>query len=207
MLQKLYNILYEMYGPQGWWPINKTYYKTPTTKNHQFEICLGAILTQNTTWSSVEKSLDNLSPISPEKIKQMPDDKLKEKIKPSGYYNQKCNYIRNFIELFSKNNNPSREELLSCKGIGPETADSMLLYAYQTPSFVVDAYTKRILINLNIINETYTYNQIKSLFETQIKKDLKTYQEYHALLVQHAKNYYQKKPYNCPLQNKFKNSI
>ncbi|ABO35327.1 DNA-3-methyladenine glycosylase III [Methanococcus maripaludis C5] len=222
ILQKIYDYLFELYGPQGWWPLlefdgcnptktgsvngyHPNNYEYPKTKNQCFEICIGAILTQNTSWPSVEKSLKNLRnliEIKPENIINLDIELLKEAIKPSGYYNQKSERLKGFSKYFIElKNTPTSEELLKLKGVGPETADSMLLYAFKVPSFVIDAYTKRILFNLNLIKNNEKYDKIKELFEENIPKNLEMYQEYHALLVEHAKNYYRKKEnyYKCPL--------
>jgi len=221
-LEKIYDYLFDLYGPQGWWPLlevngcnptktgsvngyHPNNYEYPKTKNQCFEVCIGAILTQNTSWPSVEKSLKNLRKlvgITPENILNLDIELLKEAIKPSGYYNQKSERLKGFSKYFIElKNTPTREELLKLKGVGPETADSMLLYAFKVPSFVVDTYTKRILFNLNLIENNEKYDKIKELFESNVPKNLEMYQEYHALLVEHAKNYYQKKEnyITCPL--------
>ena len=223
-VMQIYKTLYKTYGPQGWWPIinyktedhtkeNNTVgyhildYTFPRDKSEIFEVCLGSILTQNTTFTSVIKSLHNLNNIGHldyKKIKTMPIDELKLLIKPSGYYNQKANYILEFINFFQslKDKIPTRDELLKIKGIGPETADSILLFGFNQAEFKVDAYTKRILIHNNIISKDFNYHDIKYFMEKEIKKEIKdkqelviTYQEYHALLVHHAKQYYSNKPY------------
>ena len=128
-------------------------------------------------------------------IKEINIKRLKEAIKPAGYYNQKAGYLKEFAGFFLsiKKRIPVREELLSVKGIGPETADSILLYAYNQPEFVVDAYTKRMFSHLDFFNENAKYHEIKEIFETSLPKDIIIYQEYHALIVQHAKNYYSRK--------------
>ena len=123
---------------------------------------------------------------------------LESAIKPSGYFVQKAKKLKAFFDYYKTLNEcnlPTREGLLAIWGIGPETADSILLYAYQTPQFVVDSYTKRLLTNLNMISEKSNYQQIKQLFETQIPSNVPLYQEFHALLVAHGKNFYSKKPY------------
>lgn len=231
---KIYSILYDTYGPQGWWPFieytgknnlkegnSDAYhildYNFPRSKDEIFEVCLGSILTQNTTFTSVVKSLHNLNNIhclNYKKIKQMPIDELKQLIKPSGYHNQKASYILGFINFFENLDDriPSRDELLDVKGIGPETADSILLFAYNQAEFKVDAYTKRILIHNKLISQSAKYNDIKIFMESEIKKEITTdkeliivYQEYHALIVNHAKQYYSKKPYGvkCFLKNNY----
>jgi endonuclease-3 related protein len=168
---------------------------------------LGVILTQNTTFTSVVKSLNNLNALSSleyKAIKDMPLDELKSTIRPSGYFNQKSLYILIFIDFFEslKGRVPSRGELLALKGIGPESADSILLYAYNVSEFVVDAYTKRLLLHLGLIDEKATYHTIKKLIEDAIQQEVKNpkellicYQEFHALIVAHGKLFYSKKPY------------
>ena len=201
---KIFNILLKEYGPQGWWPVKGEYHShKQKNKNEIFEICVGAILTQNTAWKNVEKALINLDPISPEKIKQLSDEKLKEAIMPAGYFNQKAAYLKIFTDYFLElKKTPTREELLSIKGIGNETADSMLLYAFNQPEFVVDLYTKRIFERLGLINAK-SYSETKELFEKNLKKDQNLFQEYHALIVEHAKRFCQKDPkcQDCPLKD------
>ena len=216
----IYDKLIEEYSPQGWWPLTsfnganptktgalKGYhpgnYSFPKNSFEQFEIIIGAILTQNTSWVSVEKSLLNLkklidfTPYELLNLAKNDEDSFKHAIKPSGYYNQKFNYLINVSEFFISLNNktPLRSEILEVKGVGPETADSILLYAYREKEFVVDAYTKRMFSYLKIINETDSYLKIKELFEENFKGGFKEYQEYHALIVEHGKRYYSKKPY------------
>lgn len=210
----IYNKLYEIYGVQGWWPFmevdgyyHKKDYSYPKNENQIFEVCLASILTQNRSFKQVVQSLTNLKDagvLDYKKIKTLELEKIKELIKPSGYSNQKSQYILNFIEFFEKLNGkiPSSDELLAIKGVGFETADSILLYGFQQPHFKVDAYTKRLLVHNKIIDEKAKYNDIKNLFEKELKKVIKdekelliTYQEYHALIVCHSKLYYSKQPY------------
>lgn len=208
--EQIYETLYHMYGPQGWWPLitkKKTAlcceyhpkkFNIPKTRSQKYEICIGAILTQNTAWRNVVKALINLYQIkalSPKKIQTIQIDLLKEAIRPAGYFNQKAKKIQAFNDFYCQLDNqvPSRDALLSVWGIGPETADSMLLYAYKQLSFVVDTYTRRIFTNLGLIQENMKYDAIKTTFENNLIADLEIYQEYHALIVQHAKHYYQKK--------------
>ncbi len=220
-VKQVYYRLYTIYGPQGWWPLLKhggyhaKDYALPKSDDEIFEVCLGAILTQNTTFTSVVKSLKNLEELgalSVDGIKKLPIDVLKNAIRPSGYYNQKSHYILEFAEFFeSLKGIPNREALLRVVGIGEETADSILLYAYKQEQFVVDTYTKRIFCHLGIIDEKSSYKDVKSLVEETFTKYLKdeselyvVYQEFHALLVAHAKKYYSKKPHGagCPLVEK-----
>jgi len=210
----IYKNLYETYGPQGWWPFmdakeyyHKLNYSYPKNTNQVFEVCLGSILTQNRNFNQVVQSLTNLknsNTLEYKRIKKLPLDELKKLINPSGYSNQKSQYILNFIEFFEKLNGktPTREELLKIKGIGQETADSILLYGYNQAEFKVDTYTKRLLVHNKIVNEKAKYEDIKNLMETKLKKVIfdkkelvRTYQEYHALIVCHSKIYYSKQPY------------
>lgn len=211
-IYRIYKTLYEIYGPQGWWPIlghgyHKLDYSFPRNQDEIFEVCLGSILTQNTTFTSVVKSLNNLhakSVLHVTSIEAMDIDELKEAIKPSGYFNQKTRYILEFIKFYKNLDGkvPTRDALLGVIGIGEESADSILLYGYNQLEFKVDAYTKRLLIELGLINANVKYKEIKNLMEISLReciKDekelLKTYQEFHALIVAHAKSYYSKKPY------------
>ena len=226
VIGRIYDYLLSSYGSQGWWPLIELHeaggtnptktgslwgyhpadYTYPKTRAQQFEIICGSLLTQNTNWIQVEKvllNLKSLDSLSPEGIISLSSEVLKESIRPAGYYNQKAVRLKHlatwYLELESKI--PERNELLSLKGVGPETADSILLYAFKQPSFVVDAYTRRIITNLGLADEKADYNQIKVLFEENLPKNFEMYQEYHALLVEHAKRYYQKKGCyaKCPL--------
>ncbi len=207
---RFYKQLLRKYGPQGWWPLlqvkgsNPTKtgsvkgyhpedYSYPKNEKQRFEIIIGAVLTQNTAWPNVEKALQNLEQleaIDPEKIVEMDEKKLKEAIKPAGYFNQKSRYLKHITEFYisMEGKVPARKKLLTVKGIGPETADSILLYAYNQPEFVVDTYTKRIFLNEKMIGKKDSYDKIKRLFEDSLPKDYKLFQEYHALIVEHAKN-------------------
>lgn len=214
---KIYDKLYELYGPQGWWPLishdgtnptktgairgyHQGNYDLPNERNQVYEVILGAILTQNTSWLQSEKALlnlDKLNAIEPEKLLHLEDEALKLAIRCAGFLNQKSIYLKEitkfFIELDGKV--PTRKELLAVKGVGNETADSILLYAYKRPEFVVDAYTKRIFVHLGLVDENIKYIELKELFESNLPEDVVIYQEYHALIVEHAKRFYSKKPY------------
>lgn len=228
VLNEIFTKLLDSYSYQGWWPItdydgeNPTKtgstrgyhpkdYSFPRNSLQKFEIIVGAVLTQNTSWPQVEKSIINLKEainLTPFEILNMDENEFKSAIKPSGYYNQKYNYLRNISEFYIslQGSTPLRKDLLSVKGIGPETADSILLYAYGEKEFVVDAYTRRIFSHLGLINKKDSYNKIKKLFEDNFEGEVNDYQEYHALIVEHAKNYYFKKPYgaNDNILNNFK---
>ncbi len=222
-IKKIYKTLLDNLDKQGWWPLTtkgfhpKHYSGKPKTQKNRFEIIIGAILTQNTNWKNVEKALYNLNKnnlIDIEKINKIKKEKLASSIRPSGYYNQKAKTIKNFsdflfrnyngnLNLFFKNNiHKLRDELLSIKGIGPETADSIVLYAAEKPTFVIDAYTKRIYSRLFNIKKQLKYEELQEIFESNLKKDKKIFNEYHALLVELGKNYCKnKKPLcaECPV--------
>ncbi len=209
MIHSFYKELMEKYGPQGWWPLLDVQGKNPTktgslrgyhpgdysypkNRKQRFEICIGSILTQNTSWINVEKALINLKDsglLTPEKMHNADIEKIKEAIRPSGYFNQKAKKIKIFTEFFlTLKGKPKRDELLQLWGIGPETADSILLYAYKIPVFVVDAYTRRIFSSFSIIDKNDHYEKIRELFENNLPRDYRIYQEYHALIVEHSKN-------------------
>jgi len=223
-IYKIYTQLFEHYGPQGWWPYlnfegtnkNKTGvtegyhvgdYSYPKTQDQIFEVALGSILGQNTTFVSAVKAIRNLNDsvgITKDAIKSLSLEELKFAIKPAGYFNQKSQYLLNYIEFYENLNGqiPKREELLKIKGIGEETADSILLYGYNEPQFKIDAYTKRLLVALGLVDETAKYKQMKALMEDNLKEIMTDkeklriiYQEYHALIVEHGKRYYSKKPF------------
>lgn len=201
----IYNLLRKHFGFLNWWPGESS-----------FEIFVGAILTQQTQWRNVELALANLrksNSLSLENIASMPMAKLQELIRPSGFYRQKAirlqsickNIIRNYGSLdkfFSTRKEKLRKILLSFNGIGNETADSILLYAANKRSFVIDAYTKRAMHRINpSINEKIGYMQLKSYFEESIKGNISLYKDFHAQFVELGKNYCKGKPLckECPL--------
>ncbi len=208
-LNRLYRILLKAYGKQNWWPA-----ETP------FEVCVGAILTQNTAWKNVEKAIENLKKqnlLFPEKLLKVDTEELKKLIRPAGFYNQKAERLKLFSSFVVKNGGLSglrklhkeqlRKMLLEIKGIGRETADSILLYALEKPTFVVDAYTKRLLFRLGILKrKDESYEKVKNLFESEIPAEdiaVPIYKEFHALIVEHSKTHCKKKPdcKGCPLKS------
>jgi endonuclease III related protein len=197
-LMQIYGLLLERYGHRHWWPA-----ETP------FEVCVGAILTQNTNWGNVEKAIANLKGerlLSARGLRDLPLERLAEVIRPAGYFNVKSVRLKGFISWLYENYGGSvegmagaewpvlRVELLTVKGIGPETADSILLYACAKPSFVVDAYTKRLLGSLGIISGREGYEEVRALFMENLPPDVALFNEYHALIVQHAKEHCRKRP-------------
>lgn len=209
-LLNLYETLREEYGHQGWWP-----------GETRFEIIVGAILTQNTSWSNVERAIERMRRMglfSIERILDAPIEILWDAIRPSGYFRIKSERLLNFFrmvrerfscdldEMATLNLSELRETVLSVNGIGPETADSIVLYAFEKPTFVIDAYTKRILARLGLVDEDAGYYVLKELFETHLPESVELFKDYHAQFVVHAKKRCKKRlPLceGCPLKIKF----
>ena len=205
-LEEIYRRLLTHFGPQHWWPG-----ETP------FEVMVGAILTQNTNWQNVEKAIANLKGagvLSLPALASLSREELAEYIRPAGSYNIKAGRLQNLFAMIAEEWDNDldyllqqsapvlREQLLSVKGIGPETADSMVLYAAGQPIFVVDTYTHRILLRHELISEDYDYFQIQEMFMDNLDEDAALFNEYHALLVQVGKQFCKKsKPQcgECPL--------
>lgn len=190
----LYNVLLSSFGYQNWWPVDLDYHKINNT-DPKDEIIIGAILTQNTNWKNVEKALENLKSqklLSLKAIKDIDIELLKELIRPSGFFHRKAEILK---EVSNLEESPTRETLLNIKGIGKETADSILLYAYHKPYFVVDMYTKRLLDRVFDI-AFKEYDQYANFITSQMPQDIDIYKEFHALIVEHAKRYCKKIP-NC----------
>ena len=221
---KIYHFMLSEHGPQGWWPLTceisgRGYHPGkflfPKTRQGRLEVCLGAILTQNTAWTNVEKALAQLKAqgaLQPEGLLKIPDGSLEVLIQPAGYFRQKARYIKAILQWFQSYDGQAkameteqlRESLLACKGVGPETADSILLYAYGKPSFVVDAYTRRIFSALGLVKADWPYARIQEMFHRSLPNEVFLFQEYHALIVEHAKRHYGRKPESpCPLQGIF----
>jgi endonuclease-3 related protein len=193
LLVEAYDRLYGSFGPQKWWPGD-----TP------FEIIVGAILTQNTNWRNVEKAVVNLKRdglLSARKLLGLRPATLAALIRPAGYFRVKTKRLRNFLSFFCNDYGAGiarmkaegtaalREKLLAVNGIGPETADSILLYALEKPVFVIDAYTKRILSRHYLIPEETTYDEMQELFMDNLPRKVKFFNEYHALLVRCGKHF------------------
>lgn len=216
-LSDVYLDLLERHGPQGWWPLrahrnpatapgslpNRGYhpgrYDTPTTTQGCFEIAVGAILTQNTAWTNVERALDNLAvleALSCEALLAHPVAELAQAIRPSGYYNTKARKLQELAAFLQptlkredwKTRPPSRAALLQVWGIGPETADSIRLYAFGCLEMVVDTYTRRILHSRGYCPTDIKYAPLKVLCEAAIPATVEDYQEFHALMVCEGKN-------------------
>lgn len=203
---QIYELLFGRFGPQHWWP-----------GETQFEIIVGAILTQNTNWTNVEKAISNLKTkdiLSPEGLRRMDVVQLAEVVRPAGYYRVKAKRLKSFIDWLFETYDGSlsrleevsteqlRAELLTVKGVGPETADSILLYAFARAVFVVDAYTARIASRHQLIEPGADYEQLRELFEAHMPQDVQLFNEYHALLVRLGKEFCRPRPKceGCPLE-------
>jgi len=205
-LEAYFRALRRHFGPQRWWPA-----ETP------FEVMVGAVLTQNAAWTNVEKAILNLKAaglMDPRRIHEVDAATLAWALRPAGYFNVKAGRLKNLVAWFLeraggsverlKETDPARlrEELLGIRGIGRETADSILLYALGFPTFVVDAYTHRILSRHGLVPEETDYEEMKELFEKNLPRDARLYNEFHALLVAAGKEFCRPVPRcaPCPLR-------
>jgi len=207
-LMDYYETLFNAFGPQGWWP-GRT----------RMEVITGAILTQNTAWTNVEKAIRGLKKegiLNPEGLKRVRVERLAGIIRPAGYFNVKAGRLKNFLRFLFKDYNGSltrlfstgdngglRKRILEVNGIGPETADSILLYAGRKAEFVVDAYTKRVFSRHGFVEDAVEYEELKRLFTENLPPDAELFNEYHALIVRVGKVYCRpKKPLcrDCPLK-------
>lgn len=185
-IHKFFDTLFEHYGPQHWWPCQS---------GERWEIITGAILTQNTAWTNVEKAIGILlfsGVMSPEKVLETSDAELQELIRPAGFFKQKCAYLKAMAAFMlerevefeqSADVWALREELLAVKGVGRETADSILLYAFNKPIFVIDAYTRRVAARHLGLDGTLHYDILQKTFMEALPGDVTIYNEYHALIV------------------------
>ena len=196
---QIYQRLLRAYGPQHWWPGETA-----------FEVMLGAVLTQNTSWTNVERAIANLKQhhaLSASKIVAMPHKQLARLLTPAGYFNVKATRLKNFCHWYADMGGQRRlqrlpthtlrKQLLAVNGIGPETADDMLLYAFNRPVFVIDAYTRRLFRRLMIIGGDESYEMLRALFESKLSRvndKMTVFNEYHALIVHHAKYFCRSKP-------------
>jgi endonuclease-3 related protein len=205
-LTEIYQMLFDRFGPQHWWPGETA-----------FEIITGAILTQNTSWANVEKAIANLKTanlLTAEEIYHLDASKLAELIRPAGYYNIKAKRLKSFLNWLFQNYDGQltnlenldtdrlRAELLAVKGVGRETADSILLYAFDRPIFVVDAYTARVAVRHGLIEPGADYEQLRDLFQSNLPQDVQLFNEFHALLVRLGKDFCRPKAKcpGCPLE-------
>lgn len=203
---EIYQRLLKHFGEQHWWPAET-----------EFEVIVGAILTQNSNWKNVERAIANLRDydlLSPERLHSVSEEKLKDLIRPAGYYNAKSRKLKEFVNFLFENYDGDldeffglpaeqlRDQLLSVWGIGNETADSIVLYAADKPSFVIDAYTKRIFSRLGFVKERASYGELKEFFEENLPRSVEIYKEFHALIVELGKNYCKSKPVcdECPIR-------
>lgn len=207
LLLNMYDAMYSHLGPSCWWPGESV-----------FEIMVGAMLTQNTNWDNVAKAITNLKNadlLTPQQLYMLPEDELAEYIRSAGYFRIKANRLKNllvflhnqcffdFEALRAQDMHSLRNKLLAVKGVGPETADSILLYALELPSFVVDAYTSRMITRHGLLPEDAGYEELRAFFQDVLPEDIPLYNEYHALVVRTAKRWCKKKKPlcdDCPLQ-------
>ncbi|MEN8132507.1 MAG: endonuclease III domain-containing protein [Pseudomonadota bacterium] len=188
-MKTVYQGLLSLHGPQHWWPADTA-----------FEVMIGAILTQNTAWSNVERAIENLKGHGLTTARAILDCghlRLAEALRPSGYFNIKADRLRCFCQWYlsqggmkalqQRSTEQLRQALLAVKGVGPETADDILLYAFDRPVFVIDAYTRRLFSRLGLIEGDEPYEQLRRDFETTLQKDASLFNEYHALIVRHGK--------------------
>ena len=200
-LMKIYRRLLRAFGPQHWWPAN-----------YPFEVMVGAILTQATAWHNVERAIDRLrhaGALSAERLAALPTDRLQAMIRPAGYFRQKAARLQAFSRwamgrfqgrpgrMFRVEPQRLRAELLSISGIGPETADSILLYAGQQPVFVIDAYTRRIFARHDLIDGREPYDALQQFVMAQLPKDAHVFNEFHALLVALGKRHCHRRAPEC----------
>lgn len=206
LLTDIFDALYQSFGPQHWWPGDSA-----------FEVAVGAVLTQNTNWVNVEKAIANIKAnksLNAKALHKMSHKQLASLIKPAGYFNVKAKRLKAFLDfLFNDFKGkmqrmqqidvlPLRERLLSVHGIGPETADSILLYALDKPVFVIDAYTKRVMSRHGIASVKAGYDELQEIFHKNLPSDVQLFNEYHALFVMAGKNYCKPRPKctGCPLE-------
>lgn len=200
---EIYRRLHTHYGDQDWWPGD-----TP------FEVMVGAILTQNTAWTNVEKAVANLKAadsLDAQAIYALPHDRLAQLVRSSGYFNVKARRLKAFCAWYLKRADMAsdmsvvalRGELLAIYGVGPETADDILLYAFERPVFVIDAYTRRIFSRLGLINGDEPYDLLREIFERDLPPRVSLFSQYHALIVSHGKDICRVKPRcrDCVLQS------
>lgn len=197
-LRSLLSALLEQHGPQNWWP----------AEGGPFEVMVGAVLTQNTAWVNVEKAIANLRRarvLAADSLMALPREELAALIRPSGYYNIKATRLRNlchwYLEsgghaaLSTRDTADLRRELLSVKGVGPETCDDILLYAFKRPVFVVDAYTFRLFERLGLVGDGYDYEGLRALVESALGPDEAAFNELHALIVRHGNRICRPRPH------------
>jgi len=223
-LERLYRELLGLHGPQGWWPIpsmagrpgfdERGYhpgeFQALQKDRSRFEVVTGAVLTQNTAWTNAEKALGELRSRriqTPAQVRATETGRLASLIRSSGYHNQKARKLQIVASRFvgrgalKEQHAPSREELLGLWGVGPETADAILLYAFRKPVFVIDAYTRRLLGRMGLLAGNEGYDAVQALFHSSLPLDHVLFNEYHALIVQHAKVACRARPLcgECPI--------
>lgn len=213
LIKAIQKRLHEHFGPQHWWPADSP-----------FEVVIGAVLTQNTAWTNVERAIGNLRQaecLTAERLAEIPPSQLEELIRPAGFFRQKSIRLQNIARILNhewQNSlttlcagpmDEARERLLSLSGVGPETADSILLYAADRPSFVVDAYTRRVFQRVGVLAGDESYDEIRCTFMLNLPEDVQLFNEYHAQIVRLAKTCCRKKKTfcsECPLNDLCQNA-
>ncbi len=207
MTDEIYRRLFQTFGPQLWWP-----------GESPFEVMVGAVLVQNTSWKNVERAIENLRQrdlLDPKALLAVPPEELETLVRPAGYFRIKARRLRNLLEfvvrqydgsldaMFAADTEALRAELLRVNGVGPETADSILLYAAEKPTFVVDAYTLRIFARHGWVEFDTDYHTLKEYLESGLQRDVQLYNEFHALLVRLGHEHCRKRPKceGCPLED------
>jgi endonuclease-3 related protein len=213
LIRKVYHRLLSEYGAQGWWPLTESeggqplYRGGPRDDRGRFEVAVGALLTQNTSWKNASKTVRSLSAaemLDPRILASAGLEEIERLIRSCGYYRQKARRLSILAGYFaSLGGEPDRDSLLELEGVGPETADSILLYGWRKAFFVVDAYTKRLFSRLGVIRGDESYERIRSLFEAALGGKSGVYNEYHALVVAHCKSRCGREPdcAGCPLSD------
>ncbi|MBN2185813.1 MAG: hypothetical protein JW746_10865 [Candidatus Krumholzibacteriota bacterium] len=207
VIKEIYSLLLAEYGCQGWWPVTPPggtvpeYSGGPVSERQRFEVCCGAVLTQNTSWKNASSAITNMireGLLDPENIISVDLRRLARIIRPSGYYNVKAVKLQRIARFLAEKGDLTRKSILEVNGIGPETADSILLYAFGQLYFVIDSYTRRIFSRAGVIKGNEGYDSIRKLFEESIPRDITVYREYHSLIVEHAKRNCFKNNPSCP---------
>jgi endonuclease-3 related protein len=209
---KVYEILRRAHGPRRWWPVTPPggakplYTGGPRNDLQRFEVAAGAVLTQNTAWANAARALENLNRLGamgPDALERMDLRSIARAIRSAGYYNQKAKRLKTIAAYFRTNRRATREGLLALDGVGPETADSIMLYAFGARVFVVDAYTRRLFGRLALVDPSAPYEEIRERFERSLPRRVFVYKEYHALIVEHGKLVCRKAPLceKCLLKN------
>lgn len=213
LIREVYERLLSAYGPRGWWPVTAPGERTPrytggpASDRQRFEVAAGALLTQNTAWRNARLAIERLIEadlLEPGRIARTGEKRLASLVRSSGFYNQKARRLRALARYLGRVDRPTRDGLLALKGIGPETADSIMLYAHGELLFVVDAYTRRVFGRIGLLDGGESYDEVAARFAAALPASVDTYRECHALVVEHAKRHCAARPRctGCPLADR-----